>query len=180
MNTLVKALAVVCSAAVLWGCSTTGTELGDGEGTGAATGDQVASMDNSAEVRPVGDGGSFVGNPIDDPSSLLSQRVVYFDFDRAEIKGEARQIIEAHAQYLSQNPGVRISIEGHCDERGTREYNLSLGERRAKAVQQMMVLLGVSSNQLELVSYGEERPVALGHDEDAWALNRRAEFIYPN
>ncbi len=177
MNTLVKAFAVVCSAAVLWGCSTTGTEVGDGADTGAATGGEVQAM---TEVRPVGDGASFAGSPLDDPNSLLSKRVIYFDFDRSEIKPEARQVIEAHAQYLSQNPGVRIAIEGHCDERGTREYNLGLGERRAKAVQQMMVLLGVPASQVELVSYGEERPVALGHDEDAWALNRRAELVYPN
>jgi peptidoglycan-associated lipoprotein len=122
--------------------------------------------------------GAFVGSPLDDPSSLLSKRVIYFDFDRAEIKPEFRDIIRAHAEYLTNNSRTRIVLEGHTDERGTREYNMGLGERRANAVRSMLTLQGVSSNQIETVSYGEERPVALGHDEESWRLNRRVEIVY--
>ena len=124
-----------------------------------------------------GDGG-FAGSPLDDPSSLLSKRVIYFDFDRAEIKAEFRDILRAHAGYLVANPRTRIVLEGHTDERGTREYNMGLGERRSNAVRSMLTLQGVASTQIETVSYGEERPVALGNDEESWRLNRRVEIVY--
>jgi peptidoglycan-associated lipoprotein len=120
----------------------------------------------------------FTGSPLDDPSSLLSKRVIYFDFDRAEIKPEFRDIVRAHAEYLTANSRTRVVLEGHTDERGTREYNMGLGERRANAVRSMLTLQGVASNQIESVSYGEERPVALGHDEESWRLNRRVEIVY--
>jgi len=149
------------------------TTTGDGMG-----GSGMTDMGSGVEVGGIQGNGGFVGDPLQDPDSMLAKRIVYFDFDKSEIKSETREIIEAHAQYLSANPSVRIVLEGHCDERGTREYNLSLGERRGKAVQQVMSLLGVSSSQIELVSYGEERPAAMGHDEGAWAMNRRVEFIY--
>ena len=112
------------------------------------------------------------------PSSLLSRRTVYFEFDSAEIGGEAREIIEAHAGYLSVNPGATVTLEGHADERGTREYNLALGERRGESVRRLMTLLGASSPQLTVVSYGEERPAVDGHDESAWRFNRRVEIVY--
>ena len=117
-------------------------------------------------------------DPLDDPASLLAKRGVYVDFDKSDIKGEFRDIIQAHAQYLANNANVSITLEGHADERGTREYNVALGERRANAVRDMLTLQGASSSQIRVVSYGEERPASLGHDEDSWALNRRAEFIY--
>ena len=195
MRALTRALAVLLPVAMLWGCSSTPTttdtdaDATDAVETGVMTGrDDMSSVDtgtvgsggvdSGVEMGAVEGTGGFMGDPLQDPNSLLSKRVVYFDFDRSEIKSEAREIIEAHARYLSEHPSVRIVVEGHCDERGTREYNLGLGERRAKAVQQVMSLLGVSSSQLELVSYGEERPAAMGHDEGAWAMNRRVEFIY--
>ncbi len=109
---------------------------------------------------------------------LLAQRTIYFDFDKYNIKEEFREVIAAHAEYLANNPSAKVTIEGHCDERGTREYNIGLGERRASAVQQMLTLQGASSRQINTVSYGEERPNALGHDEEAWSRNRRGEIIY--
>ena len=117
-------------------------------------------------------------DPLDDPNSLLAKRVVYFDFDKSDIKPEFRDILNAHAEYLANHADVSVTLEGHCDERGTREYNIALGERRANAVQRMLTLQGVAASQINTISYGEERPAALGHDEDAWALNRRVEFIY--
>ena len=184
MNALTRILAVLLPVAMLWGCSTTPSSTDDGAIAGGDAsmttegGMGSTSMGSGVEVGEVGGSEVFSGDPLTDPNSMLAKRIVYFDFDKSDIKSEAREIIEAHARYLSANPSVRIVVEGHCDERGTREYNLSLGERRAKAVQQVVSLLGVSSSQVEVVSYGEERPAAMAHDEDAWAMNRRVEFIY--
>ncbi|MDH5547576.1 MAG: peptidoglycan-associated lipoprotein Pal [Gammaproteobacteria bacterium] len=116
--------------------------------------------------------------PVEEGKDLLSERKIYFDFDKSEIKDEFQAIIEAHAKHLMANPSISISIEGHCDERGTREYNMALGERRAHSVMQMLSLLGVSKRQINTVSFGEERPDVDGHDESAWRWNRRAVFVY--
>jgi peptidoglycan-associated lipoprotein len=89
------------------------------------------------------------------------------------------QLITAHAAYLAENPGLRVRLEGHADERGSREYNLGLGERRSQSVERLLVLNGAGGNQLETISFGEERPAALGHDENAWWQNRRVEIVYP-
>lgn len=138
-----------------------------------------APADSSGvEVLAAPDKGGFKGDPLNDPASLLSKRVVFFEFDSSEIKDDARPVIEAHAAYLAERPKMSITLEGHADERGSREYNLALGERRAKAVQQIMQIKGVSSRQLNVVSFGEERPIALGHDESDWAQNRRVELVY--
>ena len=123
-------------------------------------------------------GGSFAGDPLNDPNSPLSQRVVYFDFDSSEVSTADRNIISAHAEYLANHPNVAVILEGHTDERGSREYNIALGERRARAVQQLMLLQGVAQKQIQVISFGEERPVALGHDEASWHLNRRVEILY--
>jgi peptidoglycan-associated lipoprotein len=123
-----------------------------------------------------------VVSPLDDPSSPLANRVIYFDLDRSDIRPEYRETIEAHAGYLAnpENANVQVELAGHCDERGTREYNLALGERRANAVSRLMSTLGVSNNQLQTNSYGEEQPVAAGHNESAWRQNRRVEIEYLN
>jgi peptidoglycan-associated lipoprotein len=122
------------------------------------------------------------GNPLEDPShpqyKLLQERVIYFEYDKSEIQEQYRTIVEAHATYLSQNSNVTVTLEGHADERGSREYNLALGERRAIAVERQMSVLGVADSQIRTVSYGEERPVADGHDESSWSQNRRVEIIY--
>jgi len=117
-------------------------------------------------------------DPINDPNSALAQRIVYFDFDSSVITDAALPIIKAHAEYLASHHDRSFTLEGHCDERGTREYNIALGERRADAVRRMLVANGVSDNQIKVVSYGEERPAQLGHNEAAWAANRRAVFVY--
>ncbi len=102
---------------------------------------------------------------------------VFFDTDRWDIRPDARETLAADAEWLKAHPTIRILIEGHCDERNTREYNLALGERRASAVKDYLVALGISPDRIETISYGEERPFALGHDESAWRLNRRAHFV---
>ena len=111
-------------------------------------------------------------------AGLLATRVVYFDFDSSEIKGAGVDVVAAHARYLAANPGTRVRLEGHTDERGSREYNIGLGERRAQAVRRALMLQGAIDGQLSTVSYGEERPAAPGHDEEAWAKNRRVEIVY--
>lgn len=111
-------------------------------------------------------------------ADLLAERTVYFDFDSSSLDPQTRAIIKAHAAHLNANPGIKVSLAGHCDERGTREYNLALGERRAKAVSQLMRALGISRKRVSTVSYGEEKPVALGHNEGAWRQNRRVEISY--
>ncbi|HEY7240491.1 MAG TPA: peptidoglycan-associated lipoprotein Pal [Burkholderiales bacterium] len=106
------------------------------------------------------------------------QRSVYYDFDRSDVKPEFRPAIEAHARYLRDNADARVVIEGNGDERGSREYNLALGQKRAEAVRQMMKLSGAADGQIEAVSFGEEKPKALGHDEASWAENRRSDVVY--
>lgn len=137
-----------------------------------------AGSEPGAESIPLGQDGALAADPLDDPESLLSKRVIYFDFDSSQVKPEFVEVIAAHGRYLAAHPSARIRLEGHADERGTREYNVGLGERRAKAVERMILLQGASRDQIEVVSYGEELPVALGHDEQSWALNRRVEINY--
>ncbi len=113
-----------------------------------------------------------------DTDSCLRQRVVYFDFDKSEIKPEFQAQIACHAAYLRQFPGARVTLEGNADERGTREYNLGLGERRGNAVDSALAAAGASPSQLNVVSYGEERPVCKEHNESCWQKNRRVEIVY--
>jgi peptidoglycan-associated lipoprotein len=105
-------------------------------------------------------------------------RLIYFDFDSYVIKPEFQSLIDAHARFMKANPARRVAIEGHTDERGGREYNLALGQRRSEAVRRALGLLGVPDNQVEAVSFGKEKPVAPGTDEGSWAKNRRAEIVY--
>lgn len=114
----------------------------------------------------------------DNPESLLSKRIIYFDFDRSEVKPEYRSIIAAHAAYLAASSTARVTLETHADERGTREYNLGLSERRGNAVENLLVAGGASKGQIEVVSYGEERPVCRDSSEDCWWKNRRVEIVY--
>lgn len=117
-------------------------------------------------------------DPLNDPNSPIYKKSVYFDFDKFAIKPEFQSLIEAHAKYLRENKSRRVSIEGNADERGSREYNLALGQRRAEAVKKALTLLGVGDSQVEAVSFGEEKPKAVGSDEAAWAENRRADIRY--
>jgi peptidoglycan-associated lipoprotein len=111
-------------------------------------------------------------------AALRKIRTFYFDFDTSEIKPEARNVLMAHAHYLASHPSVHVKLQGYTDERGTQEYNLALGQRRANAVKQFLVVNGVSPDQIATISYGEENPAAKGHNEAAWAKNRRVVMIY--
>ena len=114
----------------------------------------------------------------DNSESLLSKRVIYFDFDKSEVKSEYRSIIAAHAAYVAAHGTARVTLEGHADERGTREYNLGLGERRGNAISGLLSAGGARGGQLDTVSYGEERPVCRVSDESCWWKNRRVEIVY--
>ena len=172
-NRITKFILILASAAALAACEgTVGTQ------EGATTGSEVGSASSSGSSSAVSSASGFQGHPLDDPSSMLSKRTVYFDFDSSEIKSDAREVIDAHARYLSDNPSASVTLEGHADERGTREYNVALGERRANSVRQLMTLMGASGQQLRTVSYGEERPVCTQSNESCWSQNRRVEIIY--
>ena len=121
---------------------------------------------------------AIAANPLTDPKNILSKRSVYFDFDSNVVKDEFRPIVQAHARYLVEKKDARIRVEGNCDERGSREYNLALGQRRAEAVKRVMTVLGGQEGRIETVSFGEEKPAAAGHDEAAWAQNRRGDIKY--
>jgi peptidoglycan-associated lipoprotein len=175
MKTLkILLLPLVLAMLVLSGCSSTGGAKDGAEG-GAGSG---MSGEGGTSTSAAGDGGSWTGSPLEDPNSPLYEKVVYFDFDRSEIRPEYVDTLRAHAEYLVNTPSARLVIEGHCDERGSREYNIALGERRANSVKRFLEAEGVSPVQLDTISYGEERPVDPGHNEAAWAKNRRAELVY--
>jgi len=113
-----------------------------------------------------------------DPKNILSQRSIYYDYDKFDVKDEYRALVEAHAKYLRENPSARMLIQGNTDERGSREYNVGLGQRRSDGVKRMLTLLGARDNQVESVSLGEEKPQVDGHNEAAWAKNRRSDILY--
>jgi peptidoglycan-associated lipoprotein len=171
-------------AAALAGCTTTPTteapvdERSTTAGAGAgATGAQTGGAAGSGVTgSAVGTGGA--ANPLRDPNNILSKRSVYFDYDSFVVKEEYRPLVEAHARYLQQNRNARVTIQGNTDERGSREYNIALGQKRADSVKRMMTLLGAGESQIETVSFGKEKPRNPGHDEAAWAENRRDDIVY--
>lgn len=159
---------------VMTGCATTGNEDGKTVEDGSNQ-----DSNNGASTSAMSDEERYSMKKLNDPNSPLSIRTVYFAFDSSEITAESNDVLIEHARFLSFNPSVQVVLEGHADERGTRGYNLALGERRAKSVQELFAAQGVNMTQLDVVSYGEERPVAQEHDEASWQLNRRVEIIYP-
>ncbi len=193
MMRLIKGVWLFIALVGLSACSTLG-----GNQAGTNSGHDVVVEDHSIESHAMNEGNATetMGESVtetkviagedkiqgedvlDDPNSPLSTRVVYFDYDSSTVRQEDIPVLEAHAAYLATHPNVTVRLTGHTDERGSREYNLALGERRAKAVRQMLMLQGASINQFEITSFGEERPVAEGHDEQAWQQNRRVEIQY--
>jgi peptidoglycan-associated lipoprotein len=147
--------------------------------TDTISGAQASGAANGAAAAGATDTGADAqGGGASAPAGVA--RLIYFDFDSSEIKPEFVSVIAAHARALARNASIRVRLEGHTDERGSPEYNIGLGERRAQAVRRALMLQGVTEAQVTTVSYGEERPAAAGQDETAWAKNRRVEFIYQN
>ena len=121
---------------------------------------------------------SYEREAINDVANVLSSRTVYFDFDSSSLSSDDEEVIKHHGKYLALNSSASVRVEGHTDERGSREYNIALADRRAQSVKRLLTFQGASSSQIIVISYGEEKPAAMGHDESAWQLNRRAELIY--
>ncbi len=183
--TILKLIPIAIFALSVAGCSS--NKAKDSSANRAAvedrgiSSDEMNDIDSAAQTQGLEDGDPYSSSALGDPSDPdgpLSVRVIYFELDSSNVRAEFRSTIEAHAAYLAGNPDVSISLEGHADERGSREYNLALGERRALAVRKQLVLLGASASQAQAVSYGEERPITEGSDEESYALNRRVEIIY--
>lgn len=149
------------------------TDAGDGSGSSGSSSSPYSSPSgNSAGSSVVGKPTASGGN-----GTMPSAHTIYFQYDKAELTAEGAATAEAWAAYLAANPSLKIRLEGHTDERGSREYNVALGERRGNTVLSAMTSRGVSERQLSVTSFGEERPVSLGHDESAWAQNRRVEIV---
>ena len=174
-----KILSVLLAAGFLVACDP--AQVRDGDSTTGGQGDQAMTGGVS------GDGayaGSYMGNvsydraAINDSGSVLAERVIYFEFDSDQISPDFTELLTHHGKYLAANGDVSLRLEGHADERGTREYNVALGNRRAQAVRRLLLLQGATASQIAVISYGEEKPVALSHDDEAWRLNRRAELVY--
>ncbi len=170
---------------VLSGCSSTeekGTDfLDDSQASASVDGtDGVATSgyDDNAVITGTELRAAELGPEFSDPQNPLSKQTIYFMYDSSQVQQDFIPVIAAHAQYLLAHPTQRMVLEGHADERGSREYNIALGEQRAKSVARMMKIQGVADKQLEIVSYGEEKPVAVGHDDASWQLNRRVELVY--
>ena len=179
-------------------CATTQEEMTTGDG--APTDDQMLGGDTSMDsgsssgsgalVRDRGDGGLGEGTAIVDTAPLtavemleqpegdLASRIIYFEYDSAKLTSESIALLETHGNFIAGNGEVKVRLEGHADERGSREYNIALGDRRAQSVRRVLLFQGASTDQVDTVSYGEEQPAVSGHDEEAWSKNRRVELIY--
>lgn len=181
MIKLMRYFIVLSVIVTLAGCNLGPLKKRGGQTKDTTTENQVednkyATPDDGTEKFPTGE--TLEVSSLNDPNSPLSQRVLYFELDSSQIKDEDRDIITVHAEFLAAHPDIAIVLEGHADERGSREYNIALGEKRAKSVKQIMTLQGVTDKQIQVISFGEERPVALGHEDSAWNLNRRVEILY--
>jgi peptidoglycan-associated lipoprotein len=171
-----KWLASLCMLGLIAGCASQGTTQPP-----ASVEDRSAPSGSEPTVTPLTGTpitGNSIANPLTDPGSPLSKRSVYFDFDSSSVKDEFKPLLSAHAQYLTDNRSAKVTIRGNTDERGSREYNLALGQRRADSIKQVLVLSGASESQVETVSLGEEKPRATGDDEAAYAENRRGDIVY--
>ena len=173
MNTTWRLLLALVIAVAISACKTTEPEETTTEPTETAPVVEEATTAAAPDPREYTDARNF-----DNSESLLSKRVIYFDFDKSEVKAEYRSIVAAHAAYVASHGSARVTLEGHADERGTREYNLGLGERRGNAISGLLSAAGAMGSQLDTVSYGEERPVCRVSDENCWWQNRRVEIVY--
>ncbi len=178
----VQILMLVIAGAIMAGCGGDSATVADSTAPASpgatATGSGGGAGANTTGLDGSGGSGSFIAVPGPDAEGLLSRLVVYFSFDQSDIDPEFNGLLAAHGEYLAGNAGAQVRLEGHTDERGSREYNIGLGERRAQAVRRVLLLQGAATEQLSTVSYGEERSAVVGGDEEAYSLNRRVELVY--
>ena len=179
MSALAAALLTACAGSPVEeqaGAAVEDRKPGSVSGAGAQTNPvpqgQVARVDLTGQKPPAG------YSVLKDPNNILSKRSIYFDLDSFSVKDEHKALVEAHARYLRTNPAAKMLIQGNTDERGGREYNLALGQKRADAVKKMLILLGAKEEQIESVSLGEEKPKAQGSSDEAFSENRRDDILY--
>lgn len=171
MRTLSR-ITALAALSILAACASDSSKNDSGAGSSSGTGTYGGSSTGGS--TGYGTDGNATGSA---KVAAPTGRVLYFDLDQSELKPEAQALAESWAAYLAANPSAKVRLEGHCDERGSREYNVSLGERRGNAVLAVLAAQGVAARQVSVSSFGEERPVALGHDESAWVQNRRVEIV---
>jgi peptidoglycan-associated lipoprotein len=174
-----RAIWIAVLAAGLAACSSTPTDEQSPAAVEDRTGTPVKPGASSQQVATVDVTSKGIAGQ--DPAvktGILAQRSIFYDLDQYDIKDQYKPLVEAHARYLRDNPGRKMLIQGNTDERGSREYNISLGQKRSEGVKKMLLLLGAREDQVESVSLGEEKPRAEGHDEQAWAQNRRSDILY--
>ncbi len=191
--TLKKLHLLVLAAVFVSACQSTGDQMpgDDGapaiddqtqmDGTMDGSGSDATSLDGSdgGSLTPIVDDSDLTAQQmLDKVDSPLATRIIYFDFDSAKISDESLSVLEDHGNFIAGNGNVSVRLEGHTDERGSREYNIALGDRRAQSVRRVLLFQGASSDQLETISYGEEQPTMMGHEESAWGMNRRVELVY--
>ena len=157
---------------------TTGDSNLDDAGAGATAGGINEGTGVGGTALEGGKLVSYEKNAINDPNNVLSEKIVYFAYDSNAVDDDYIELVKHHGKYLSFNTNASVRLEGHADERGTREYNVALAERRAQSVKQLMLYEGAGNDQISIISYGEEKPVAFGHDDESMSLNRRVEIVY--
>ena len=170
---------LAAAAAFVAGCATTSTD--EQSPAGVEERRPAAAPVETKPIARVDVTGKPAGTPfavLKDPNNILSKRSIYYDLDKFDVKDEYRNLVAAHAKFLRENPSAKMLIQGNTDERGSREYNIGLGQRRSDGVKRVLALLGVKEDQVESVSLGEEKPKAEGHDEEAWSQNRRSDMLY--
>ena len=182
-NSLINKFYLLGLAAIFVSACATTQEVStsdDGAQTGATSdGTMIISEDDvGVSASAISDEGLSAQEMLAQSDSILSSRTIYFEFDSAALSDETMSILEAHGAFIAENGEVEVRLEGHADERGSREYNIALGDRRAQSVRRVLLLQGASTDQIDTVSYGEEQPASADHTEEAWAENRRVELIY--
>jgi peptidoglycan-associated lipoprotein len=175
MRNFIGWMMIASMLAVLSGCAGSNVRDEEGAATEGEQGSNVDVMSLEEDCKPPCE---YPRGAINDAESLLSKRLVFFDYDKSDLKPEFEKLVVAHGRYLATYPDVKIRVEGHTDERGSREYNLALGEQRAKTVRKILLLQGATSDNIKVVTFGEEIPLDGGHTESAWQQNRRVELVY--
>ena len=181
MKKIFAAVIAAAYLAALGGCSTQPSAPVDDQSTAAAAAAAAKPGTTTSGATTSGVSGTSTGaggNPLKDPNNVLSKRSVYFEFDSFVVEDKYKAMVESHAKYLAGNKAAKVTLQGNTDERGSREYNIALGQKRAEAVKRVMVLMGAQDVVIETVSYGKEKPRREGHDEAAWAENRRVDIVY--
>lgn len=185
MNKLTRALTI--SVLLLSGCATQDEGLEnqtDQVDQGSMTEQQMPADEGSAtpiagaDTQALQEDTLSAQQLLEQQDSPLASRVIYFEYDSAKVNDESLALLEAHGNFIAANGNVNVRLQGHADERGSREYNIALGDRRAQSVRRILLFQGASTDQLDTISYGEEQPAVLGHDEAAWSMNRRVELVY--